>query len=247
MRMGLCVAVLVAVTTAGCVVNSNQSPHGAPTTPNAQPYPYPYPQPQPQPQPYPPHVQPAPGPAPAPAPAPHPMPRPAPTPNGGGGTPFPVPGPTPVIPVPGSNDSSWSLLERQQWDALSRDFTRNFLDDVNSHCGSRLDGFFVFDTFRHHFTSFPDRPLDDPTRDHAMAPFLAISHLCSPVGTNYELNKRAVNAKLRRIEVWWGGPSMGPSTVNVANGIVSVRINPADGVGEAQFQAFIEAELSRHI
>jgi hypothetical protein len=144
----------------------------------------------------------------------------------------------PVVPVP-PDDGHWSLFERQQWSAVSRRYTP-LLHTVNSACHSRLDAWLVFETFRHRFSPEPDSPVDRPMDEHISAAFDALIQLCSTSGSS-----NAVNAKLRRIEVAMGGP--GPSKILVTNGIVSVAINPSDGIERAHLRALIQGEIQRNL
>ena len=154
------------------------------------------------------------------------------------------------MPVP-PYDGSWSLLEQQQWEALSQDFTVNFLNSINQRCGSRIDAYFDFESFRRHFTGDPRAPLDEATHDHARAPFSALVELCSGGGANNntdpEMNKRAISAKLHRIEVRYGGPAVGSSRIAVGNGVLSVTINPADNISLNDFTVANRTEVLRRL
>jgi hypothetical protein len=161
------------------------------------------------------------------------------------GQPIAVPSPTqlPRIPVP--QDGAWSLLERQQWATISHDFTRNFLDDLNNACGTRIEGNFVFESFRGRLTESQDHPLGagaSPLRDHAMAPFLAVREICSYGG---DMEKNTVRAKVQRIEV--RVVPTGNSSFVFANGVLAAMINPADGISEPTYKNFIMLEMKKRL
>lgn len=153
------------------------------------------------------------------------------------------------VPIPQENDGSWSLLEHQQWGYIHNDYSQKWLASANQRCGTNVPALFDWESFRHHFSPRADQPFDEATNDHAKVPFQALIELCSGGGTNNntdpETNKRAMKERLRHIELKY---VVGvPSRTVVSNGVITMFMNPADGISFHDLTVAARNEILRSL
>ena len=107
------------------------------------------------------------------------------------------------------------------------------LDVLNKDCKSQISAAFVTESFRGQFKPTHSTGIDYEGSQHAEAPISAVQQICA-MG---EPQSAAVRAKVKRIDIRWGGT--GKSTYTFENGVVTGIINPAGGTSAFDYRALI--------
>jgi hypothetical protein len=142
------------------------------------------------------------------------------------------------IPTPG--EGAWSLREREQWNRLATSHQER-LERLNKACGSTIAVEFAFDTFKGHFTNDSSFGLDGYGRSHAEAPLGAIEEICR----GGDMQKQAIQSKIRRIEIRWLGTGTSSSSLDGTSLIA--KISPQGSDNASTFQSNMVKDLKNKL